>query len=315
MANVISLQFSDTIEVNTGRLDYTGNDLDDNDIGYWIGTQGYSVAYSDISLSGEVTATPNITSSFNRNTTADSVNIITNGANVDWTFANYVILPTSITLAIRGDGSSTTIDFTLQAANESGGYDILGSFTQALGSSYARYNFSVSPDFWSRSFRFVKSSGNNVRIEEIYMYGAFRREDNDTLGFFPANGTVEAVKDSVLSINSTNGPLDYQGKLDSRLNVILAATRITLTGDITIGDKGQDIILSFDPNGANRNIILPQNPRLDHYLKIINVDGANALNIRETVGGPIIQELSNASTVLTLEAIWVQEDSTWHITS
>jgi len=313
MANIISLQFSDQVEAVTGKLDYTGDDTDDADIGYWIGTDGYASAYSDIRVAGEVGAASQLTTCFNRGLAVDATSSIASTA--AWSFANYVLLPTSITLAIRGDSAGNR-DFLLEAENESGVYESIGQFSAVnLPTGYNRINFPVKANFWSKSFRFNKTLGGNLRIDEIYMYGAFRREDNSSLGLFSANSTVESVKDSVLDVASINGPLDYQGKLDSKSNIILTGNRVTLTGDITIGNKGNHLIQSLDPNGANRNVVLPQFPRLDHYQKIINVDGANALNIREVVGGPIIQELSNSSTVLSVECIWDQEDSTWHITA
>lgn len=314
MANVISLKFGDQINTVTGRLDYTGNELDDNDIGYWIGTAGNTVAYSDIRLSGEVVVGSTLLNAFNRNTATDSGSSISTTPQA-WTFNNYVLLPTSISLFWRTD-SAATIDIEISYENENGVYESLGVFTETPGTSGAYFNYPVFPQFWSKSFRIARvGSGSNFRVDEIFMYGAFRREDNSTLGLFPANSTIETVKDSQLNINSIDGPLNYQAALSSKPNNITSNIRTILTGDLELDNKGRHTIISLDPNGATRNVILPQFPRLDHYIRIINVDGSSVINVRETVGGPVIQELSNASTVLTLEAIWVQEDSIWHITA
>ena len=312
MANIISLRFNNQIEVNTGKLIFTGNETDDTDIGYWIGTEGYASPYTDISTNGEVTNDAVLSPSWNRNTTADASVAISNTA--DWQFNNYILLPSSISLALRV-GSTAAIDFQIELEDEDGNYINIGNFTQVLDSNYTIYNFPVDPSFWSKSFRFNKTFGTTVLIDEIYIYGSFRREDNTRLGLFPANSTIENVKDSQLNINSTTGPLEYLGQLSSKPNIIQQTKRITLSNNITLDNLGEATILTIDPNGVNRDVILPQAPRLDHYIKIINIDGNNSLNIKDTSTGNIIQELSNATTILSLEAIWDQTDGIWHITS
>jgi len=313
MANIITLQFNNQINVNTGKLNYTGNDLDNNDITYWIGSNGFSQAYSNVRVSGEVVASSLLDNAWTKDTATDGGIVSTTA---DWGFTNYVVLPSSITLAIRGSSTSGTRDIQFEAKNDDGDYEIIGIFPATnLGTPYARISFPIDNQFWTKDFRFSLTAGDTLIIDEIYMYGSFRREDNSSLGSFPANGTIEDVKDSILNNSSVTGPIDYQASLSSKPNIIQTADRRTLSGDLTLDNLANHIILSCDPNGSSRNVILPQQPRLDHYLKIINVDGSFPINIRETVGGPIIEELSNANSVLALEAIWESTDSIWHITS
>lgn len=314
MANVISLQFSDQIQTNVGRFDYTGDVLDDTDLNYWLGTSGNTVSYVDVSTSGILTVSGGLSAAFNRNQFVDSGVTITSTAT--WTYADYSVLTSRILISLRDSGGGGgACHFVIEAKNSSGVYETITSFNSTIGGGFAYIDLPCTPKYWSKDFRFNRISGVTVRIDEIYIYGALRREDNNTLGLFPANSTIETVKDSQLNINSIKGPLNYQAALSSKPNNITSNIRTILTGDLELGNKGRHTIISLDPNSATRNVILPQFPRLDHYLKLINVDGTSIINVRETVGGPIIQELSNASTILTLEAIWDQTDGVWHITS
>ena len=88
----------------------------------------------------------------------------------------------------------------------------------------------------------------------------------------------------------------------------LAATKTLATLD--------PIVQALDPNGAARDVVLPDPPtNNDHFVIINNSDGlsasGNTLNIKETAAGAIIQTLDDTTGLLSINAIYNSTAGTW----
>lgn len=313
MANVINLQFSDTVEINQVRLDYTGNEDDDTDIGYFIGTDANTTAYTNLLSSGEVTsggAAEISTTQFDRT----KLQSATPATDHNWLMTNYVISLTDLVLWHENNTSGTQ-NFVVEAFNErTNVYEQIGSFT-ANSTSEVKIAITCTMNFYSDDIRVRRTSGAaNPEITEIYMYGFLRRKNGGSLGLLPPPTIFEDLADSKVDTSFADGWVKYVNFIIPDYRYAFISSPVVLTGTFTLGSLQQSNVIALDPNSADRDVILPQEPHLDHYVRFISLDGSNNLNIKETAAGPTIVTLSNATTILTAEFIWEQTDQTWHAT-
>ena len=322
MAQTISISFSGEVNLGAKKFTYV-SDLDTNGLVYAIGTDYNTTGFSNPATgSGADIRTYNdtgggdtelVTSGItDRNLSVGGfVNVSSNGHYVRVQFPNHRLICTRVTCHNDGTGGPT---ITLYGVGDDGGTG--GSLT-TLASAVpvaSAWDDWIPTNFQTayKGFRLQHTAGGGSWFcDQIEIYGVFISDDGSSVGTVAPANVADRLQDEFLTGNG-NGLMRYEDGLHLTNDRVYRSAEVTMTGDQTLGDLNQSVVLSMDPNGADRNIILPQNPFCGTYLKLISADGAFKLNIRETVGGAIQHELSTANNSLVATCIW--NGTTWHIT-
>lgn len=316
MANIINLTFSNTVELEQEKFEYTGDTNNNTDIGWFLGTSGGATGYINIQGSGIVTSSHASTDPFDRVTNTGSTgsdNRFTNGDPYIITFNDYLISITRSIHHLRKITGFTSNTFNFQYFDDRAG-SYLTYFSNSYSSNTIADSGLISPTPFSDSFRITLDNSNTWSVWEVYLYGFLRRKDGEPIGFITPPTTFNQLKD--INNLSIPGQIGYDGFVNSNYNAPYTIRRETLTGTFNVTSTGSGNVNILNPNGANRTVNLNANntPRLDHYIRLVNIDGAFALNVYEFDGGPFIVELSNVTGILTAEFIYNQTDNTWEVT-
>ena len=308
MANVITLQFRDNVEARVSRNDYTGDRLDYTDIEYALGTNFGATSYINVSSTGLVSAS-SLSQAFDRNESTVTSTL----SSATWTYNQHVVNISDVVMRIVPTSAIPTT-FQLQARNQFGAWIPLQEVTVSSTTDQVIEFRNCDHDFTCEEIRIVRVSGtSNFQLYEIHSYGYVKSDENIILGSLPAPTSIETIADSRLNtlVTQSKGAIDYRQTLDAKDDITFETIRLTLSSNYTIPSDLPYTVLTIDPNGVNRDVILPQTPQVNHYVKIISVDGNNFLEIKETSAGSSIVSLSNSTGTLTAEFTWNSTNQTW----
>ena len=315
MANVISLQFNDKALYPEAKYTFSSNQ-DTNGIFYALGSDFGNAAWANPSgeytTSGTGGAGP-LTNMTNR--VYNSGNYTLDDTEYGQLILNdYLFLPTRVYIAASsntGGGALTGVSILDNAGNPVQ----LASFTSPSGGSQD-FNVGTNTDIWTDTIRITNINGSaQVYVYEIEIYGKLRRKDGEDIALFTPAVDFQNYVDAAISPTGTGRLIRYEdGFFKSYNDTKFFAARAVLTGNVTFDNNAVNMLYTYDPNGADRDIVLPQAPRIDQYIRIVSIDGNNKLNIKETAAGPVVVDLSNSTGNLTAECIWEAENSVWHIT-
>ena len=325
MANIINSTFSGQVTLKSTKILYTADDDDDIIIGVWSDFGNSTFNYT----TGMTDAGPAPSTSYNEanviNNTTNSTATFGQASPANWLnleFNDYRFRPTDIVVyAAANVASGGPYDIEFNCYNDSSG--ATSSYVETLSAvvpnnlvyGYYRITNLAEKVFHDCNGIGVRLPATTIRVARFYIYGEVFHEDFDDLPPVGAATTIEAFSDSLVGQDSdTEGILYKRNLLAVRpyRPLVGGVQSFTAGGTVQFSDEHPYNISLINPGGAARQVNLAVTPPRHHQVRIINTDGAFALNIYEGDGTTFIQELSNSSGALILDVAW---DGTQWITT
>lgn len=107
---------------------------------------------------------------------------------------------------------------------------------------------------------------------------------------------------SILKYDGSNWSTSFESELVTTNREVLSATK-TLTTTSKVRQY-------LDPDGVDREVVLPDPPIEGMIFFIKSLDGANKLDIKETAAGPVVLTISTAAGIL--ESYFIYDGNEWH---
>lgn len=317
MANIISLTFSNSVALSAEKYVYQNNTDDDIFNGINSDFGNVTLAYN----ASEFT-TPSGPSPIDR--PAGGFATI-NAAAESWKvqILNYYVVPYYMVINISSSSTGSPVDISVSARtglnNSTDTFDKVLFDTVNTNETAVYTGKEVALEYRTLTDTFAvrvdtgRPNGEpSCSIFQLYIYGYIFRKDNTTLPPVKAATLLGDMKDSFTAVSEdTEGVLEHRNVLHVVPNTVFKTSTETLTGNITLDNTGESTVFIFDPNGADRDVVLPENPVLDQYIKIININGTNKLIVKEDT--TVLVNLSNADITLVSELIF--DGTEWIITN
>ena len=316
MANVISLTFNNNINLRAEKYLYQ-NDADDdifNGINSNFGNITQVYTPSEFIVTNSIPIDRPSGGNVSVDSTAESwkVHIL-----------NYYIVPYFIVIRARRAGSGAQVDISASCRtglnNSTDAFDKILFDTFNTNEAQVYTSKEVSLEYRSLVDTFAVRRDNsrsnfdsNFFLSQFYVYGYIFRKDGDIIPPVKAATTLGDMKDSFTNLSDvTQGVLEFTDTLNVVPNQVLKTSTQILSGNINLNNTNEFTVYILDPNGADRDVILPDPALKDTYIKIININGNNRIIVKEDT--IVVANLSTADVTLVSECIY--NGNEWIVTN
>lgn len=319
--NIVTLNSVQAANVSTINLPYIP-DSDQLDILYQLGTSIRTVPFvnpigSNVLLSHTgVISSGIINNIIGRNTNGVQFNPSGLPYHIKIEFLNnYEVDLSTITFEVD-NLSGVPYSFRLEGSNDNTNWVLLERFSS--GSSPLNVPFSFPVENRQGFFRYIRvrftDHSGSLSLVEIKLYGKLRNLVTGVAGQRGIIGTFDNYPDIDANrfVVWPDNVLLYDGTTwEARPTFPWEVRKEVLTGDLTLTTAHQPIFYVISPNGANREIILPDPPTVDDTVRIKNLDGAFDLTVKQNPTDLTPVVLNNAGK---LQYEFVYDGVAWLVT-